>query len=162
MDTLMGRQVDAAIAALNAALQAANRNYAGQLSPYYSALEGRAAQTARAAAGQAGLTTSGLATAAQADISAQIGADFLRALTEIEERNLQRLMAAQANLAQIFGQQAGMQMELAGQYAQMGPDLSWLPLLVQARPDLFRFNFGSPNPTPTPGAPGDYQITPMV
>jgi hypothetical protein len=122
-------------------------------------VEGRSLQAARAAAGQAGLANSGLATAAAADISSQVQADLLRNLAQLDFQKMQPLLAAQTNLAQILGNQAQLQGQLMDFYGKMGPDLSWLPTLISARPDLFNINlgnlFGSPRPAGTPGAPFD-------
>jgi hypothetical protein len=122
-------------------------------------VEGRSLQAARAAAGQAGLANSGLATAAAADISSQVQADLLKNLAQLDLQKIQPLLAAQTNLAQILGGQAQLQGQLMQTYGQMGPDLSWLPTLLSARPDLFNLNlsglFGSPSPSGTPGRPYD-------
>jgi hypothetical protein len=161
MDAALARQVEAALSAINTATQLANRDFAGRLSPYASLVEGRALQAARAAAGQAGLANSGLALAAAADISSQVQADLLRNLAQLDFQKMQPLLAAQTNLAQILGGQAQLQGQLMQTYGQMGPDLSWLPTLLAARPDLFNFNldlgnlFGTRRPTRGPGAPYD-------
>jgi hypothetical protein len=158
MDAALARQIEAAISAINAATQLANKDFAGRLSPYASLVEGRSLQAARAAAGQAGLANSGLATAAAADISSQVQADLLRSLAQLDLQKIQPLLAAQTNLAQIFGNQAQLQGQLMDYYGKMGPDLSWLPTLISARPDLFNFNldligiWGAPR---KPGAPYD-------
>jgi len=159
LDAALARQVEAALSAINTATQLANRDFAGRLSPYASLVEGRSLQAARAVAGQAGLANSGLALAAAADISSQVQADLLRNLAQLDLQKIQPLLAAQTNLAQILGSQAQLQGQLMSYYGQMGPDLSWLPTLLAARPDLFNFNlgglFGFPRLPGTPGAPYD-------
>jgi hypothetical protein len=161
LDAALARQTEAALAAINTATQLANRDFAGRLSPYASLVKGRSLQAARAMAGQAGLAGSGLALAAAADISSQVQADLLRNLAQLDLQKIQPLLAAQTNLAQILGNQAQLQGQLMNYYGQMGPDLSWLPTLLAARPDLFNFNlnlgnlFGAPRPAGTPGAPYD-------
>jgi len=159
IDAALARQLEAALSAINTATQLANRDFAGRLSPYASLVEGRSLQAARAAAGQAGLANSGLALAAAADISSQVQADLMRNLAQLDFQKMQPLLAAQTNLAQILGGQAQLQGQLMQTYGQMGPDLSWLPTLLAARPDLFNFNlsglFRSPRPSGTPGAPYD-------
>ncbi len=159
MDAALARQTEAALAAINTAMQLANKDFAGRLSPYASLVEGRSLQAARAMAGQAGLANSGLALAAAADISSQVQADLLRNLAQLDFQKIQPLLTAQTNLAQILGSQAQLQGQLMGYYGQMGPDLSWLPTLLAARPDLFNINlgnlFGTPRPASTPGAPYD-------
>ena len=160
LDAALARQTEAALSAINTAAQLANRDFAGRLSPYASLVEGRSLQAARAAAGQAGLANSGLALAAAADISSQVQADLLRNLAQLDFQKIQPLLAAQTNLAQIFGSQAQLQGQLMDYYGKMGPDLSWLPTLLAVRPDLFNFNldlgslFGR-RPAGTPGAPYD-------
>jgi hypothetical protein len=166
MDAALARQTEAALAAINTATQLANRDFTGRLSPYASLVEGRSLQAARAAAGQAGLANSGLALAAAADISSQVQADLLRNLAQLDMQKIQPLLTAQTNLAQILGSQAQLQGQLMDYYGKMGPDLSWLPTLISARPDLFNFNldlgglFGSPRPPGTPGAPYDMMPNP--
>jgi len=161
MDATLARQIEAALSAVNTATQLANRDFTGRLSPYASMVEGRSLQAARAVAGQAGLANSGLAMAAAADISAQVQADLLRNLAQLDMQKMQPLLAAQTNLAQIFGTQAQLQGQLMDYYGKMGPDLSWLPTLLAVRPDLFNFNlglgglFGSRRQPGTPGAPYD-------
>jgi hypothetical protein len=159
MDAALTRQTEAAISAINTAMQLANKDFTGRLSPYASLVEGRSLQAARAAAGQAGLANSGLAAAAAADISSQVQADLLRSLAQLDLQKIQPLLTAQTNLAQIFGGQAQLHSQLMDYYGKMGPDLSWLPMLLAAKPDLFNFNlgnlFGAPKPAGTPGAPYD-------
>jgi hypothetical protein len=90
-----------------------------------------------------------------------VQADLLRNLAQLDFQKMQPLLAAQTNLAQILGGQAQLQGQLMQTYGQMGPDLSWLPTLLAARPDLFNFNldlgnlFGTRRPTRGPGAPYD-------
>jgi len=164
MDATLARQVEAALSAINTATQLANRDFAGRLSPYASLAEGRSLQAARAMAGQAGLANSGLALAAAADISSQVQADLMRNLAQLDFQKIQPLLAAQTNLAQILGGQAQLQGQLMNYYGQMGPDLSWLPTLLAARPDLFNFNlnlgnlFRAPRPAGTPGALYDLML----
>jgi hypothetical protein len=152
LDAALARQTEAALAAINTATQLANRDFTGRLSPYASLVEGRSLQAARAMAGQAGLANSGLAMAAAADISSQVQADLMRNLAQLDFQKIQPLLAAQTNLAQILGGQAQLQGQLMDYYGKMGPDLSWLPTLISARPDLFNINlnlgnlFGSPRP----------------
>jgi hypothetical protein len=159
MDAALSRQLEAALSAINTATQLANRDFTGRLSPYASLVEGRSLQAVRAAAGQAGLANSGLATAAAADISSQVQADLLRNLAQLDFQKIQPLLAAQTNLAQILGGQAQLQGQLMDYYGKMGPDLSWLPTLISARPDLFNINlgslFGTPRPASTPGTTYD-------
>ena len=157
MDAALARQTEAALAAINTAAQLANRDFTGRLSPYASLVEGRALQAARAAAGQAGLANSGLSVAAVSDISSQVQADLLRNLAQMDMQKIQPLLAAQTNLAQVLGNQAQLQGQLMDYYGKMGPDLSWLPTLLAAKPDLFNVNlgnmFGTPRPAGTPGVP---------
>jgi len=159
MDAALSRQTEAALSAINAAAQLANKDFSGKLSPYASMVEGRSLQAARAAAGQAGLANSGLAAAAASDISSQVQADLLKNLAQLDLQKVQPLLAAQSNLAQILGNQAQLQGQLMDYYGKMGPDLSWLPTLLAARPDLFKLNldglFGDQRPASTPGIPLD-------
>jgi len=140
MDAALARQTEAALAAVNAATRLANQDFAGRLSPYASMVEGRSLQAARAAAGQAGLANSGLALAAAADISSQVQADLLKNLAQLDLQKIQPLLTAQTNLAQVLGNQAQLQEQLVDYYGKMGPDLSWLPTLLAAKPDLFNFD----------------------
>lgn len=167
MDAALARQTEAALAAINTAAQLANRDFTGRLSPYASLVEGRSLQAARAAAGQAGLANSGLSVAAASDISSQVQADLLRNLAQMDMQKIQPLLAAQTNLAQVLGNQAQIQGQLMDYYGKMGPDLSWLPTLLTARPDLFSFNLNlgglsrSPRPVRTPGTLFDIPGIPL-
>ncbi len=159
MDAALARQTEAALGAVNAAAQLANRDFAGRLSPYASMVEGRSLQAARGAAGQAGLANSGLALAAAADISSQVQADLLKNLAQLDLQKVQPLLTAQTNLAQVLGNQAQLQGQLVDYYGKMGPDLSWLPTLLATKPDLFNLDlswlWGSSGSSGTPGSPYD-------
>lgn len=166
MFAAMDAQAQAAIGAVNAATQLANRDFTGRLTPYYSALLGRSLQGARAEAGASGLINSGLATQAAADIRSQADAALMRDLANLDYQKMLPLLQAQSALANVYGQQAGMNAQLMQLYGQMGPDLSWLPILASARPDVLNrmFDFGrlfgglfggGGASGGTPGAPGD-------
>ncbi len=142
MEANLERQLRAQESLVNLAAQLANKSYEGTLSPYYSALQGRALQSMRAVAGAAGLANSGIAQAAAADIGAQVNASLLRELAQLDREKVMPLLQAQSGLAQILGQQAGVRAGLMQEYSKMGPDLSWLPLLASTRPEILRQMFG--------------------
>lgn len=166
MYAAMDAQVKAAMNAVNAAAQLANRDFTGRLTPYYSVLLGRSLQGARADAGAAGLTNSGLALQAAADIRSQADASLMRDLANMDYQKMLPLLQAQGALANVYGQQVGAYGQLMQLYGQMGPDLSWLPMLAAAKPDVLArmFDFGGLFGSlfggggvggGTPGAPGD-------
>lgn len=171
-EAAMNRQAQAGIDALNAALAFANRDITSALTPQYSALQGRALADVAGTAAASGLTGSGLAAAAQMGVRSDISAALAQRLLEWEQARIAPLMQAQAGLANIFGSQAQMRGALMQHYAEMGPNLEWLPKLLQAKPDLFNLNidlswlaslFGGGVGGGTPGQPQDNTpINPIV
>jgi len=134
MERAMQRQADAATSAVNMAAKLANRDWSSVLAPAYSATLGQSLSQIRAAAGEAGLTGSGLGLAAQLAATTQSAAALNRDLAGIQAQMQGNLFSALGNLSQVFGQQAGMWGSLAEKDMEgVGIDLSWLPLLIANR-----------------------------
>lgn len=157
-NALLGRQLQANESLVNLAAKLANQRYEGQLSPYYSALQGRAQEQANAAVGAAGLVNSGLATAAASDISSQVTAQMSRDLAQLDMQKTQPLLQAMGIQSQTYADQARLRFGLSQEYGKNGPDLSWLALLLYNNPNLFSFggsgSGSAPSPIPMSGSSG--------
>lgn len=171
LESALDRQLQAALEALNTAARMANRDFASVLAPFYSTLEGRALQGMRAEASAAGLTGSGLETAAALGIRGDVAAALARDIANLQANQGLQLLQAQQAFAGLLGEQARMRGALMESMAKAGEvNLSWLPMLLQTNPNLFNIDlswlgnlFGGGAPAGTPGRPGDLvPIRPVV
>lgn len=140
MEAAMDRQAQAAMDFLNFATQYANKDITAALTPQFSALQSRALANVSGLASASGLAGSGLAAAAEMGVRGDISAALAQQLLEWEKAKLAPLFQAQAGLSGVFGEQAKLRGALMGQFAEMGPDLSWLPTFLQVRPNAFNFD----------------------
>lgn len=143
MERAMDEQTRAMQRALNLAAQIANKDITGAMMPYYSALQGRAMQAARAQAGAAGLTGSGLEAAAVQGIVGDVNAAIAQNLLQYESQRYAPLLQALGAFSGTLGEQARLRGAVMQQFSEAGPDLSWLPILLSTNPNLF--NFSLPN-----------------
>lgn len=140
MERAMDEQTRAMERVLNLAAQIANKDITGAMMPYYSALQGRAMQAARAQAGAAGLTGSGLEAAAVQGIVGDVNAAIAQNLLQYESQRYAPLLQALGTFSGTLGEQARLRGALMQQFSEAGPDLSWLPILLSANPNLFNFS----------------------
>lgn len=144
MEVGLDRQGQATEAALNAAAKVANRDITALLAPYYSALQGRGLSALTSEAGAAGLTNSGLATAARLGFRNEIAAQFGKDLLNYEAQKALPLLQAQMQAAGNYMDAARLRAQMSSAIGEMGQaNLSWLPELLKNYPDLFNFNLGN-------------------
>jgi len=139
MEAAMNRQGQATESALNMAAKMANRDITSLLAPHYSALQGRGLSALASEAGAAGLTGSGLDTAARLGFRNEMAGQLAKDLLNFEAQKGIPLLQAQMQAASGALDAARLRAQKAETFGEMGAmDLSWLPMLIQANPDLFK------------------------
>lgn len=154
MEDALARHSEALTGALNTAAQMANRDFTSVLAPYYSALQGRGLSAIASEAASAGLTGSGLTTAARLGFRNEMAANLAKDLLNLEAQKTLPLLQARLSAAGGLMDAARLRAGVSAQIGEMGtPNLAWLPMLLQTNPNLFdnlfKFNLSNlPNLNP--------------